>query len=68
MGGEAGEDFYSGAEAGIVELAREAAEMYDLEPSLTKALERACRKKDVACIMEAVTNILQAVDEARGSL
>jgi hypothetical protein len=63
-----GEDFYNVAEAGVVALAHEAAEMYDLAPSLTEALDDACREEDVARIKEAVTNILQAVDEARGSL
>jgi hypothetical protein len=51
-----------------VELAHEATQIYDLDPAIAEAVEDACREDDLDSIMEALTDFLRAMREAKGLL
>ncbi len=48
-----------------VKVAREAADAFDLNPSLVDALERAEQEQDFDAFEEAVVDLLEAVVEAK---
>ena len=49
------------AEAQLVELTHELAEIDDLSPALVEAVEDACREDDFGSIVEALIDLLHAV-------
>jgi len=41
---------------------------YDLDPALAEAVEDACREDDLNAVLEALTDFLRAMREAKGLL
>jgi hypothetical protein len=51
-----------------VELAHEVTQEYDLDPALAEAVEDACREDDLDAVLQALTDFLRAMREAKGLL